>query len=309
MKKSLLVNPFERIAGWPALVAGLCAMALATVIGRMAGIYFDGTLDIHGSHVQHSVGTALLMHGIGWASLVLCLALAGLIFSRTRAGRTRFRMIDLAGTLALARTPYLLLAVALSILPAGLVSTGIISMSSSDIVRVVIFGLACVVLLTWMIWLSYNAYSVSCNIRGVRGGLSFAGGLVAAEALSKWVLVLLLAGGTPARAEAQGVAVADDTLRRTATEVVAAFGRGDYDAVRTHFDATMTRALTAAKLGEVWSSVVEKYGKFVDADTNVAPSAVKGYRVMLIPLRFEHGTARMQIAFNQKGEISGLYIL
>jgi len=40
----------------------------------------------------------------------------------------------------------------------------------------------------WTVTLMYNAYAVSCNVRGLRAGLSFTAGLILAEILSKIVL-------------------------------------------------------------------------------------------------------------------------
>jgi len=40
-------NPFERIAGWSALVIGVVVMALTAFIGKINGIGFEVVLDVH----------------------------------------------------------------------------------------------------------------------------------------------------------------------------------------------------------------------------------------------------------------------
>jgi uncharacterized membrane protein len=58
-----------------------------------------------------------------------------------------------------------------------------------------LFGLLSLVLLVtlvWMIVLMYKAYSVSCNVKDAKGILSFIGGLVIAEVVSKYVIILII---------------------------------------------------------------------------------------------------------------------
>jgi len=113
-----LINPFERIAGWQALFAGLAAMTLTAVIGKINNLAFDGVLDIHVS-ISRSIGLSLI----------------------------------------------------------------------------------CLPFYIWMITLKYNAYSVSCHLKGSKAIVSFIGALIVAEIISKLVLVFLLgslfAGGVP----------------------------------------------------------------------------------------------------------------
>jgi len=42
-----LINPFERIAGWTALIIGIVVMSLTAVVGTVNHVAFDGVLDIH----------------------------------------------------------------------------------------------------------------------------------------------------------------------------------------------------------------------------------------------------------------------
>ena len=46
-------------------------------------------------------------------------------------------------------------------------------------------------LVVWQIALMYNAYALSCNLRGLRAGLSFTAGLILAEILSKFAIYSL----------------------------------------------------------------------------------------------------------------------
>jgi len=47
MKGKWLINPFERIAGWQALTAGLAVMTLTALIGTYNSIHFSGLMNTH----------------------------------------------------------------------------------------------------------------------------------------------------------------------------------------------------------------------------------------------------------------------
>jgi len=180
-KRQWIYNPFERIAGWQALIIGIVAMALTAVIGKINHLAFDGALDVH-TGASFGFSAAFAMQAVDFLSLFLTMWIAGVCFSKSK-----LRVIDIAGTMALARAPMLLFAVIcfLPVAPAGLFD---------DIPRLVIFGLISILFAIWMIALMYNAYSVSCNLKGSKAVLSFIGALLVAEILSKLVFIYLLSG-------------------------------------------------------------------------------------------------------------------
>ena len=132
-----LYNPFERIAGWQALFIGLAAMALTAVVGKINNVAFDGVLDAH-TGARFSFTASFAMQAVNFISLFLTMWLAGVCFSKSK-----LRAIDVAGTMALARAPMLLLALIcfLPIAPVGLY----------DFTRMVIFGVICIPFIIWMI--------------------------------------------------------------------------------------------------------------------------------------------------------------
>ena len=42
-----IYNPFEKIAGWQALISGLIIVFLSGWIGKQANLMFDGAIDAH----------------------------------------------------------------------------------------------------------------------------------------------------------------------------------------------------------------------------------------------------------------------
>jgi hypothetical protein len=181
----LLVNPFTRIAGWQALGLGLVLVAAMGLLGAASGVAFDGVFDMH--LFKHSVGQAFGYLAIGLVCIVAVLWVAGLLSTRN------FRFIDLLGTLALAKAPFLLTALA-----GFFVTPPDLSQIMHDpyvMVRNVPF-LAMMVLsfpvMVWSITLLFNAFKVSCGLKGSRLTVSFILGLVLAEFVAKLLIHYLL---------------------------------------------------------------------------------------------------------------------
>ena len=190
-----LFNPFVRIAGGQALAVGLAVIFASALAASAGGVHFDGLLDFHlGSSVPLQVA---VMEGlVNWSVITVLLWLVSLL----AAPRT-VRLVDIAGTQALARWPLLLAAIA-CIPPAvrqgneKLVAetlAGRFAMPPAATVVGGLFALACVI---WMVSLMWKAFSVSCNQRGGRAAAIFVAALLAGEAATKWLLSLMITVGS-----------------------------------------------------------------------------------------------------------------
>ena len=179
-----LFNPFVRIAGWGSLAAGLAGIFLAGIAAAAAGIRFDGLLDLH---IVGNVPTHVpIVEGlINWISIVVVSALIAKLFG----GGSSVRLLDVAGTLALARAP-LVLAASICTIPwirdsfsysAALVEGDLASLVPGMLVGALVL-LACAV---WTIALMWNAFSLTGNMKDVRGAVFFVAALAVGELLSK----------------------------------------------------------------------------------------------------------------------------
>ena len=221
-----LFNPFERIAGWQALFLGLVAIGLTAVVGKINNIAFDGVLDIHGG-VSFGFLTSFIMQAVDFSVLFLTMWTAGICFSKSK-----IRVIDVAGTIALARTP-MLAVVLICFLP-------IAPEDPFDILRTVIFAIIMIPLIVWMVALMYNAYTVSCHLKGGRAVWSFVGALLVAEIISKLIFIFLLSGiftntpifNTTGNSSTENTIVVSDSLsiRQKADYVVRFFEQDDFKA-------------------------------------------------------------------------------
>lgn len=190
-----LFNPFRFIAGYQALLIGLAAIVLTSLLGSLSNTHFDGVLDVH-TGLQAPLWFFLAEGLINWMSLAIPLLLLGLIISRSS-----FRTIDVIGTQALARWPYLVAAIAM--LPEanrkvlGYLIAKYTQGHTSTLINgadMAIFAVAmflAVLMLIWMVALMYKAYSVSCNIKGPKAIVTFIIGLIGAEVISKIAILAL----------------------------------------------------------------------------------------------------------------------
>lgn len=191
-----LFNPFKFVAGYRALLLGLAIILLSAFIGSLGNTHFDGVLDVHTG--RHAPLWYFFAEGIiDWLSIAIPLFFFGLV-----ASPSALRIIDVFGTQALARWPYLITAMVM--LPDanrrfGTYLTARITMAAAPaaINYMDVFMFAFAIILTvlmaiWMVALMYRAYAVSCNIKGAKAIGTFIVSLIGAELLSKFATLLLL---------------------------------------------------------------------------------------------------------------------
>ncbi|EHL32792.1 hypothetical protein [Legionella drancourtii] len=105
IENSLLVNPFQKIAGFKALILGLVLMVVMSVVGSYANVYYDGALAfIFPLGIKTSVAPSFFL--LLYQNLVICLTLSILfLVSSFVCRQKRIRYIDFFGTVFLSRYP------------------------------------------------------------------------------------------------------------------------------------------------------------------------------------------------------------
>lgn len=190
-----LFNPFNFMAGYQALFLGLGIMLISAFIGFLGNTHFDGVLDVH-KGLKAPLWFFLAESVIDWMSIAMPLFFFGLV-----ASTSSLRMIDVFGTQALARWPYLITSIVM--LPKATERFGIYLLSrftstaasvTIDYIDMLIFifaVLVTIIMTVWTVALMYKAYVVSCNIKGARAIVTFIVSLIGAEVLSKLSILLL----------------------------------------------------------------------------------------------------------------------
>ena len=186
---SYLFSPFRYIAGKESLLVGIGVLAILFVLGYWSNTYYDGALDAHyGCLTKESpISVHALCQLIAWLSLVVVLYPTARIFSSSSV-----RLIDIAGTVAMARFPLIIsglwgLNPDIHICMEGINpfdTEAVMEIMGGKIAIMMWTALLGLIILVWHVRLLYNAYSISSNLKGSKGGWTFAIGLIISEILS-----------------------------------------------------------------------------------------------------------------------------
>ena len=197
-----LFNPFVRIGGEQALAIGLGVIVVSGLVAAAGGAHFDRLLGFRAGF-SVSWWVPVVEGLVNWSVISVLLVLVSLLV----APRT-VRLVDIAGTQALARVPLLLAALACVPAPvrdanaelATAAAEGRISLSMPPAAIVVagLFALACVI---WMVWLMWKAFAVSCNQRGARAVAIFVVAVIAGQLATQFLLIRMLGGLAAAGAQ------------------------------------------------------------------------------------------------------------
>ena len=170
-----LFNPFVRIGGEQALVIGLGVIVASGLAAAAGGVHFDGLLDFHPGY-SVSFWVPVVEGLVNWSVISVLLALVALLVAPRNV-----RLVDIAGTQALARFPLLL--AALACVPpwvrraneemAAALAEGRIAMPTSAGIVAGLFGSVCVI---WMVWLMWKAFRRLLQPAGRPGGGDLRGG-------------------------------------------------------------------------------------------------------------------------------------
>ena len=178
MNRTFYYNPFIFIAGLESFVIGFFGLLLTSWLAYYSGTHFNGLLNI--TPAKDSDFWVFLVENVSnWIILSLLLFAAGLILSKSK-----IRIIDIFGTILLARIP-LLIAPVLRIIP---------FFQSFAIFSVAMYLIYCIYFISslWCIILSFNAYKVSCNLKNESLFISFIVIILISEIITKILLYTLI---------------------------------------------------------------------------------------------------------------------
>ncbi len=194
------LDPFSRVAGWQALGWGLLVQAGMVAVAISGGVLYDGAADLHIAPKQAPAWFYGALPVITWLVVALVFLAAGKLFSRSRQ-----RVVDYFGTVALARFPYLVAGALLHpavlgepFLELGKAAAGAPAeqivrrlMHSPGLPWVLLGLLLTLVLVAWLALLTYRALAVSSGLRFPKSLWVFLGAAFVAEILTKAAVVLL----------------------------------------------------------------------------------------------------------------------
>lgn len=174
---SKLNNPFKYIAGGLSLFIGLAVLIATALIGYLSHTHFPDLISVKVG-TNFPVWYYLIQSLINWFVFSLLLWLTAII-----ASKSSVRAIDIFGTQALARSPYLLASLTgfskapelygKYMLWKNLQIGDPVEITTLTSVTAVIFIILTIILTVWMVTLMYNAFRVSSNLKGTKLNLIF----------------------------------------------------------------------------------------------------------------------------------------
>ncbi len=186
-----LLNPFVYIAGSYSLLIGLLIIFCTSVIGYYSSIHFPDILSVK-TGPDYPVMYHILQSIANWLVISAILYLFAVVFSKSR-----IRLIDIFGTQALARFPYLFAALigfsnamdkfGRYILRQLLEQGDPVVMSAGAITIAIVLIVVTLFLTVWMVALMFNAYKIAANLKRGKLIITFITSLILAIVLSAFI--------------------------------------------------------------------------------------------------------------------------
>ncbi len=163
-----IFNPFIYVAGGKALAIGVTAIVASSLMLYSGGMIQDSF--IHFGFAKVSLLQTLAVQALYWLMPAVALYLCGLMMTKSK-----IRMIDILGTTAFAQI-ILLLMIAPMLLPVvqnatvellSSLQSGNTAQPDGMIILVASSFWSTLCLILYYIW-NYNAFSVSCNVKGAK---------------------------------------------------------------------------------------------------------------------------------------------
>jgi hypothetical protein len=178
MRNNALYNPFYQVAGFKSLVIGSLVFLIVTSVAFKTGTHFNGLLNFD---LAKDSGYLVFAaeHAINWLFTSLFMYISGLILSKSR-----IRLIDIAGTVLLARIPLIIMPL-IRLLP---VFQSFFAQSWQIYLLMGIYLFS----LIWSLALLFNAFKISCNLKGERLIISFILSMILSEICTKTVISMII---------------------------------------------------------------------------------------------------------------------
>lgn len=167
-----LINPFNYIAGFKSLIIGLLVIIFTSVIGYYSNTHFPDIISVKACP-DFPILYFIVQGLLNWLVVSSLFYFAALVFSKSSV-----RAIDIYGTQALSRIPYLFVAFigffktvekfSNQILWTLMQQGESVDITVVEIIFAIIIMVVTLLLTIWLITLMFNAFKVSANIKGTR---------------------------------------------------------------------------------------------------------------------------------------------
>ena len=305
-----LFNPFHFLAGAQALAWGLACIALTAWLGGIFDFRFTGVI-----YFQHTA-PAPLWHAIAQALMAWAIPSTLLYIGGRLISRSHVRPIDVFGTQALARAPWLLIAlIAVSPpfrdLTTALIAQGSSNLSIAQLALLSSVALVLILLLVWIVILMYRAFAVSCNVAGGRAIAVFIAAIAlgeiatgAAGRLLPETAALQTVASAPVQSEQHHLAA------QLATQILQAHEQGRFEALGPEAAESFRKAFTAEVQRHSYQQIRQLFGSFDGLDFVETRSVESQPHLLVHRFKGQYSIAspEVRVVLDQDGKLTGLWI-
>lgn len=188
---SLVLNPFERIAGLPALVWGLCGMVVSIFLSYFSGWHYHGLLHF-GPAPNPALWCFAVEHIVVWLVPALLFYVGGLLLSRSK-----IRPVDVLGTVAFAQLPLIIMNLFEFLPPMqNLAKIDPATIPPAELMQQPGFmlsmwlSLVAFIFLLWTLVWMFNALRVSCNLKGYKLGILYCVAVFGGDFICRYLIGL-----------------------------------------------------------------------------------------------------------------------
>ena len=306
-----LFNPFHFLAGGQALAWGLVCIALTAWLGGIFDFRFTGVISFQRT-APAPLWYAIAQGFMAWAIPSALLYIGGRLISRSHV-----RPIDVFGTQALARAPYLLIAL-IAVSPpfrdliTALIAQGSSNLSIAQLALLSSVGIVLILLLVWMVLLMYRAFAVSCNVAGGRAIAVFIAAIALGEVATGAAGRLLPGTAAPQTVASAPVQSEQHQLAaQLATQILQAHEQGRFEALGPEEAIeSFRKAFTAEIQRHSYQQLRQLFGTFEGLDFVETHSIESQPNLLIHRFRGRYSTAspEVRVVLDQDGKLAGLWI-
>lgn len=187
---TLFLNPFVKIAGGKALLWGLSGMIVSVATAYYSGLHYHGLMHF-GSATNDTLPCYAIEHIVVWAVPALIFYIGGLMLSKSN-----IRIVDVAGTVAFAQLPFILMNLFFLLPPMRHLSQMDFNLPPMELLKQpgILLGLwlslVSVIFLVWVLVWMFNALKVSCNLKGKKLGILYAAAIIGGDVACRFIIRL-----------------------------------------------------------------------------------------------------------------------
>lgn len=185
----LLINPFERIAGFQALGWGMLGIMVSTILSYFSGWHYHGLLHF-GPAPNPAFWCFAVEHLVVWLVPAILFYIGGLLLSRSQ-----IRPVDVLGTVAFAQLPLIIMNLFTFLPPMqNLTKIDVNSMTPVEMMQQpgfllgVWLSLVAFVFLVWTLVWMFNALRVSCNLKGYKLGILYCVAVFGGDVVCRYLI-------------------------------------------------------------------------------------------------------------------------